>query len=92
MSFLAKFFGKKEPVVHSLESQSSKHFDYVVIGAGSAGCVVASRLAERNPNNTVALIEAGDRATELEASMPVACGKLQKTKRDWAYKCEPRAC
>jgi choline dehydrogenase len=88
MSFVAKFFAKKEPAVHSLESQSSKHFDYVVIGAGSAGCVVASRLAERNPNITVALIEAGDRATELEASMPVACSKLQNTKRDWAYKCE----
>jgi choline dehydrogenase len=83
------FFGKKGPTLHSLESQSSKHFDYVVIGAGSAGCVVASRLAERNPNITVALIEAGDRATELEASMPLACNKLQHTQRDWAYKCEP---
>jgi choline dehydrogenase len=82
-------FRKKQPTLHSLESQSSKHFDYVVIGAGSAGCVVASRLAERNPNITVALIEAGDRATELEASMPIAAGKLQHTKRDWAYKCEP---
>jgi choline dehydrogenase-like flavoprotein len=60
-----------------------------VIGAGSAGCVVASRLAERYPKITVALIEAGDRATELGASMPVACGKLQKTKTNWAYKCEP---
>jgi choline dehydrogenase len=86
MNFL---LGKKDPTLHSLESQSSKHFDYVVIGAGSAGCVVASRLAERNPNITVALVEAGDRATELEASMPVAAGKLQHTKRDWAYKCEP---
>lgn len=70
MSFLAKFIGKKEPTVRSLESQSSKHFDHVVIGAGLAGCVVANRLAERNPNVTVALIEAGDRATELEAPCP----------------------
>jgi choline dehydrogenase len=92
MNFL---LGKKEPTLHSLESQSSKHFDHVVIGAGLAGCVVASRLAKRNPNIMAALIEAGDRATELEASMPVATGKLQRTKRDWAHKCcepSPHAC
>jgi choline dehydrogenase-like flavoprotein len=80
---------QKDPTLYSLKSQSSKHFDYVVIGAASAGCVVASCLAERNPNTTVALIEAGDRATEIEASMPIAAGSLQHTKRDWAYKCEP---
>jgi choline dehydrogenase-like flavoprotein len=80
--------GKKDPTLHSLESQSSKHFDYVVIGAGSAGCVVASCLAERNPNITVALIEAGDRMIEIEHSMPIAAGSLQHTNRDWAYKCE----
>jgi choline dehydrogenase-like flavoprotein len=55
-----------------------------VIGAGSAGCVVASRLAERNPNITVALIEAGDRIIEIEASMSVLCTTLQNTQRDWA--------
>ena len=86
---MIKLLRKKQPTLHSLESQSFKYFDYVVIGAGSAGCVVASRLAEQNPDITVALIEAGDRATELEASMPVGCGKLQHTHRDWAYKCEP---
>jgi choline dehydrogenase len=86
MNFL---LGKKDPTLHSLESQSFKHFDYVVIGAGSAGCAVASRLAERNPNITVALIEAGDCYTELEHSMPVTAAKLQRIKRDWAHKCEP---
>ena len=76
---MMSFLRKKQPTLHSLESQSSKYFDHVVIGAGSAGCVVAGRLAEQNPDNTVALIKAGDRATKLEASMPVGCGKLQNT-------------
>mmetsp|Transcript_30542 Transcript_30542/g.50431 ORF Transcript_30542/g.50431 Transcript_30542/m.50431 type:complete len:637 (-) Transcript_30542:179-2089(-) len=75
--------------VHSLPSQDSKHFDFIVVGGGSAGAVIASRLAEYNPNGSIALLEAGNRATEMEAKMPVACGKMQRTKRDWGYLTEP---
>ena len=60
--------------------------DYVVVGAGSAGCVVAEGLSTRH---SVALIEAGGSDRALEVAIPAAFYKLFKTERDWAYETEP---
>src|SRR4051812_23101884 len=59
-------------------------FDYVIVGAGPAGCVLASRLTD-NPGTRVALIEAGgpDRAREIH--IPAAFNKLFQTPYDWNY-------
>jgi choline dehydrogenase-like flavoprotein len=50
-------------------------FDYVVVGAGSAGCALGSRLTE-DPNVTVCLLEAGGRDTSVMHSC--ACGALAR--------------
>jgi choline dehydrogenase len=64
------------------------NFDYIIIGAGSAGCVLAARLTE-DPDVTVALIEAGGRDTAAEIGLPVAFAQLFKTDFDWDFTSEP---
>jgi choline dehydrogenase len=63
-------------------------YDYVVIGAGSAGCVVANRLTE-DGDTTVLLLEAGNPATKPEIQVPLAWTSLLRTEIDWAYWTEP---
>ena len=64
-------------------------FDYVVVGAGSAGCVLAKRLSA-DPATRVLLLEAGPPdTTRREVAIPVAFGKLFRTEMDWNYRTEP---
>src|SRR5262245_6383963 len=59
-------------------------YDYIIVGAGSAGCVLAHRLTE-NPRTTVLLLEAGCPDRRQEIHMPAAFSKLFKSPCDWAY-------
>ncbi|MCT2585983.1 GMC family oxidoreductase [Actinophytocola gossypii] len=59
-------------------------FDYIVVGAGSAGCVLANRLTE-DPNRTVLLLEAGGEDDADELHVPAAFSTLFKTRYDWNY-------
>ncbi|TDC97040.1 choline dehydrogenase [Nonomuraea deserti] len=59
-------------------------YDYVIVGAGSAGCVLAGRLSE-DPGVSVALVEAGGRDGKLEIRMPAGFSKLFKTDDDWNF-------
>jgi choline dehydrogenase len=63
--------------------------DYVIIGAGSAGCVMAARLSE-DPNVHVALLEAGGPDDRREIHIPAAFSKLFKSDLDWNYATEPQ--
>ena len=65
-----------------------KEYDYIIIGAGSAGCVLAARLTENSSAN-VLLLEAGGPDTAREIRIPAAFSKLFKTGVDWNYSTEP---
>ncbi|MFF9622272.1 GMC family oxidoreductase [Streptomyces griseosporeus] len=63
-------------------------YDYVIVGAGSAGCVLAARLSE-DPQVRVALIEAGGPDTAQEIHVPAAFPQLFKSALDWDLDSEP---
>jgi choline dehydrogenase len=68
---------------------SHEIFDYIVVGAGSAGCVVAARLSE-DPAAQVLLLEAGGRDEHLYLKMPLAFLKAMPDPRfNWTYLTEP---
>lgn len=65
-------------------------FDYLIIGGGSAGCVMANRLSE-NPGNRVCLLEAGPADNSLLISMPAGIIALMRSnKRNWRYYTVPQ--
>ena len=63
--------------------------DYIIIGAGSAGCVLANRLSE-DGKHSVLLLEAGPPDKQKEIHIPVTFSKLFKTDLDWAYFTTPQ--
>ena len=65
-----------------------KYYDFIVIGAGSAGAVVANRLSEQ-PDWNVLLLEAGGDETET-SDVPALAAYLQLSELDWQYKTEPQ--
>ncbi|MER7556217.1 GMC family oxidoreductase N-terminal domain-containing protein [Nocardioides sp. NPDC126508] len=63
--------------------------DYVVVGAGSSGAVLAARLSE-DPSVQVTLLEAGPRDKSMNIHIPAAFSKLFQTEHDWDYFTEPQ--
>jgi len=64
-----------------------KAYDFVIVGAGSAGCVLANRLST-NPEHRVLLLEAGRDERRKETWIPAAWSKLFKSSCDWAYQAD----
>ena len=65
------------------------NYDYLIIGAGSAGCVLANRLSE-NSNHKVAVFEAGGSSDIWKVKMPLALlYTMHDPKYNWKYYSEP---
>ena len=67
-----------------------KSYDFVILGAGSAGCVLANRLSA-NPNFNVCLIEAGSKDSDMRLHVPLGFAFLgEGSKYSWNYNTEPQ--
>ena len=78
-----------EPSKYPYKPVVDTEYDYIIVGAGSAGCVLANRLSEM-PNATVLLIEAGGPDTKPEIHIPMTYFTLQLTEVDWQYTTVPQ--
>src|SRR3712207_2242269 len=63
-------------------------FDYIIVGAGSAGCVLANRLSA-DPARRVLLLEAGGSDRNINVRIPVGFAKQFRSDLDWGYSAEP---
>lgn len=68
---------------------TERSYDFIVVGAGSAGAALAARLSEDGAH-TVLLLEAGPAATRLNIRIPAAFYKLFRSPVDWAYETVPQ--
>jgi choline dehydrogenase len=73
----------------AMPPNDTSEFDYVIVGAGSAGCVLANRLSA-DGKHSVLLLEAGPKDTHIWIHVPLGYGKLFKEKSvNWMYQTEP---
>jgi choline dehydrogenase len=72
-----------------MSERHAEEFDYIVIGAGSAGCVLAARLSE-NPATRVLLLEAGPTDRSFWIHLPIGYGKtMWSRKYNWCFETDP---
>lgn len=80
----------------SAETLIERSYDYIIVGAGTAGCIVAARLAEQLPEASVLLIEAGGYAAKTEAmvwdpSLYILSLQSSLPGLEWGYTSEPQS-
>lgn len=79
---------KPPPEVLNRINPNNKRYDFIVVGAGSAGSVLANRLSENKKWN-ILLLEAGG-VESLLHQIPILVGYLQLSNYNWGYKVEPQ--
>ncbi len=72
-----------------MPASALREFEYVIAGAGSAGCILASRLTE-DPGIRVLLLEAGPWDRDPLIHLPLGFGKIAGRRHDWFYTSEPQ--
>lgn len=72
----------------SLNAPVGLEYDYIIVGGGTAGCVVANRLTE-DPEISVLLLEAGGPDDHPYISVPAFYNKLRESYLDWSYRTSP---
>ena len=72
---------------------ASTNFDYIIVGAGSAGCALAARIADSQPNSTVALIEAGPNNKNFIVEIPIMTALMYAfgNSHNWNYYTVPQS-
>ncbi|PIL25989.1 hypothetical protein GSI_11743 [Ganoderma sinense ZZ0214-1] len=89
-AFATPFVPGPSSIVSDSERKTWKSYDYVIVGGGTAGCVLAARLSE-DPYATVLLVEAGKRYEgNLFARIPFLFASLVNTDFDWNYRTSPQ--
>jgi choline dehydrogenase len=86
--------GRRAHVGHDFVPEESRPIlgrvhDIVIVGGGTAGCVLASRLTE-DPDVSVLLLEAGPRSRKLEIRIPAAFSRLYRSRLDWGDSTTPQ--
>ncbi|XP_063432397.1 glucose dehydrogenase [FAD, quinone]-like [Mytilus trossulus] len=90
IAVIAGYFYFNKPSDIYLSRPLNSTYDYIIVGAGSAGAVVANRLSE-DKDKSVLLIEAGGSELGiLEFEIPAGFIALQRSERDWEYYTEPQ--
>ena len=72
-----------------MSTAGDETYDYVIVGAGSAGCVLANRLSA-NGDNDVLVLEAGSPDEKREIGIPAAFSDLFNSEVDWAFDTDPQ--
>src|SRR5262249_56827867 len=75
---------RERPRTPGIGMRHDAEYDYVLVGAGSAGCVLANRLSA-DPARSVLLLEAGTPDRHRAITTPIAFSNLFKSPFDWAY-------